>query len=642
MKQDVQKTYQRLKNNAAKILSKSDFSKPIHIQVGSASCENAAGANEVAEEFHKHIAASEREDICLRRVGCTGRCSREPIVAIVEDNKKACIYQQVTREKVHEIFISHLLNKTPCKKYMLCSEKESKKIPGQTALQKKLAKMPLTKRFYDLYGNVPFYCKQVRIALRHVGLIDPLSFEEYINNFGFSALASVLSQNDPAAVIEIIKQSNLRGRGGAGFPTGLKWNFARANQSDEKYIICNADEGDPGTFMDRNMLESDPFSIIEGLMIGGFAIGACRGFFYIRAEYPLAVERVEKAISICRKNGLLGKKILNSGFDFDIDVKLGAGAFVCGEETALIHSIEGERGQPRIRPPYPAEKGLFGKPTVINNVETLGNVPFIIEAGADFFKSVGTEKSGGTKVFALTGKAAQTGLIEIPMGTPLREVVETIGGGAAHGRKIKAVQTGGPAGGSIPADLLDTPIDYETLKALGSMMGSGGMIVLDEDDCMVDIAKFFVGFTQDESCGKCTPCREGTKRLLELLERITQGKGDMEDLTKLERLAKLVKHASLCGLGKAAPNPILSTFNRFYDEYVAHVKEKRCPSKKCAALIHYKIDPDKCVGCTACARNCPVSCIAGEVKKVHEIDQSRCIKCGKCFEACRFDAVKKS
>ncbi|MCY3024355.1 MAG: 4Fe-4S binding protein [Planctomycetota bacterium] len=486
-----------------------------------------------------------------------------------------------------------------------------------------------------------FFSRQSRVALRNTGIIDPESLHEYAHYQGFAALAQVLERNEPRAVIKEIAASKLRGRGGGGFPTGQKWEMAINAADPVRYLICNADEGDPGAFMDRGMLEGDPFSVLEGMMIAGFAIGAERGFIYVRAEYPMAIERLETAIQRCRQAGLLGRSILGSDFDFDLEIRLGAGAFVCGEETALIHSIEGERGQPRIRPPYPTTSGLCGKPTVINNVETFANVPAIILYGADWFRTLGTDKSGGTKVFALTGKVNHTGLVEVPMGTSLREIVYEIGGGVPGGKALKAVQTGGPAGGCIPASRLDEKVDFDSLLKAGTIMGSGGMIVMDEDDCMVDIAKYFVSFSQNESCGKCTPCREGTTRMLEIFERITGGKGTDDDLWKLERLANLIKRSSLCGLGRACPNPVLSTLKHYRGEYEAHIREKRCPAKRCVALVHYEINAAKCVGCTLCARNCPVPCIVGTPKKTHVIDQARCIKCGRCFQACKFGAVDR-
>jgi NADH:ubiquinone oxidoreductase subunit F (NADH-binding)/(2Fe-2S) ferredoxin/NAD-dependent dihydropyrimidine dehydrogenase PreA subunit len=496
--------------------------------------------------------------------------------------------------------------------------------------------------FFDLYGDVSFFNRQTRVALRNSGVIDPESIEEALKHRAFEALARVLERSDPDWVRAEVSHSLLRGRGGGGYSTGLKWNQAAEAEGDEKYIICNADEGDPGAFMDRSMLEGDPYSIIEGMIIGGYAIGASSGYLYIRAEYPLAVERITKALERAREKGLLGRDILGSGFDFDLEVRLGAGAFVCGEETALIHSIEGQRGQPRIRPPYPTTAGLWDKPTCINNVETFANVPVLFLYGADWFRQIGTASSGGTKVFALAGKVNHTGLVEVPMGTTLREVVFDIGGGVSDGKELKAVQTGGPAGGCIRADAIDTRVDFDTLSEVGSIMGSGGMIVLDEDDCVVDLAKYFMTFSQHESCGKCTPCREGTKRMLEILERITGGRGCPEDLTRLERLANLVQKASLCGLGRAAPNPVLSTLKYFRDEYEAHVaEERRCPAVHCKAIIQFEIN-EQCVGCTLCARRCPVSCIDGERRQLHVIDQERCIKCGVCFDVCRFEAVTRS
>jgi len=726
VKQQVWEVLQAIRQKSDEVVRERTAGDRIFVQVGSATCENAAGAVEVAEEFRKHIAASGRDDIVLRRTGCTGRCSREPIVSVYRAGAMPVKYQQVTRELVHKIFTQHILKGEPLLDHVLdgpiaavsrfeilncaslrCGWKGEKICGGPMANQLRamgvepeecrvinascfgacsaehagkrthilvrpqnvlyrietLADLeevvrehirggriverlrvrdePISQDFFELYGEVAFFNRQTRIALRHNGIIDPESIEEYVHYRGFEALAKVLSGGDPQWVIDEVIKSRLRGRGGGGFPTGEKWALAIKSPEKVRYIICNADEGDPGAFMDRSMLESDPFNVIEGMIIGAFAIGARQGFVYVRAEYPLAVERVDHAIRKCREWGLLGKNILNSGFDFDLSIRLGAGAFVCGEETALIHSIEGERGQPRIRPPYPTEAGLWGKPTVINNVETFANVPAVIIYGADWFSRIGSQASGGTKVFALAGKITHTGLVEVPIGITLREIVMEIGGGCGGGKAVKAVQTGGPAGGCIPATMLDLRVDFDTLNRAGSIMGSGGMIVLDEDDCMVDIAKFFTAFSEDESCGKCTPCREGTKRMMEILERITTGKADESDLDKLERLAKLVRRSSLCGLGRAAPNPTLSTLTHFRDEYLAHVRDKRCPAKKCTALIRFEIDAEKCVGCTACARNCPVECISGNRREPHVIDQARCIKCGRCFQVCRFDAVLK-
>lgn len=565
------------------------------------------------------------DEVWLTHIGCLGFCTitdkKEQTVQVMvrPDN---IIYRIKTIKDIEDIIENHF--------------KKGKVVQRLVAKER-----PISQRFYNLYGDVAFFNKQTRIALRNAGVVNPENIYDYVHYKGFLALKEVLEKKDPEWVVKQVTESKLRGRGGGGFPTGQKWASARKAKEKIRYIICNADEGDPGAFMDRSMLESDPFSIVEGMIIGGYAIGAQKGYFYIRAEYPLAVERISHAIEECRKHNLLGQNILGSDFSFDLEIRLGAGAFVCGEETALIHSIEGERGQPRVRPPYPTESGLWGKPTVINNVETFANIPPIIVYGPEWFAQVGTNRSGGTKVFALAGKIQRTGLVEVPMGTTLRNIVYGIGGGPAGGKKAKAIQTGGPAGGCIPEKYFDTPVDFDTLGKLGSIMGSGGMIVLDEDDCMVDVAKFYMEFCQDESCGKCTPCREGTKRILEILIKITEGKGTEEDLAKLERLAKLVKKSSLCGLGKAAPNPVLSTLTYFKEEYLAHVRDKKCPSRKCRSLIHYEIDPEKCVGCTMCAKNCPVPCIKGERKEVHVIDTARCIKCGRCFEVCRFKAVKK-
>jgi len=477
--------------------------------------------------------------------------------------------------------------------------------------------------------------------MRNSGILDPESLDEYIKFGGFKALATSLSKGDPDWVINEMLKARLRGRGGGGFLTGKKWQIASQQPEKTRYLICNGDEGDPGAFMDRGMLESDPFGVMEGMMIAAYAIQACKGFYYIRAEYPLAIKRIQNAIEKCREAGILGENVMGSGWSFDLEIRLGAGAFVCGEETALIRSIEGERGQPKVRPPYPAVRGLWGKPTCINNVETLANIPAIINFGGDWFASIGTEESGGTKVFALAGKVKHTGLVEVPLGTTLRKVVFDIGGGVQDDLELKAIQTGGPAGGFIPAQWADMEVDYGPLSKAGSIMGSGGMIVLSEEDCMVDISKFYLAFTQEESCGKCTPCREGTTRMLEILQKITSGKGEMSDLDKLERLAKLCQQTSLCGLGRAAPNPVLSSLKHFREEYLEHIVDKRCKAKKCVALIKYQINAETCIGCTVCARNCPVECINGTRKEAHVIDQDRCVKCGQCFEVCRFDAVER-
>ena len=555
------------------------------------------------------------KEIQVISTGCFGLCEEGPIVVIYPEG---AFYAKMKLERVDRVVEEHLYKGRIIKEYLY---------------EESLAKdelMPL--------NEVAFYKKQKRVALRNCGMINPENIEEYIARDGYAALGKALVEMTPDQVIQVMKDSNLRGRGGGGFPTGVKWSFAAPNQADQKYIICNADEGDPGAFMDRSVLEGDPHAVLEAMGIAGYAIGATKGFIYVRAEYPIAVKRLEIAINQAKTMGLLGKNIFNSGFDFDVEIRLGAGAFVCGEETALIASIEGKRGMSRNKPPFPAVSGLFGKPTIINNVETLANVPQIILNGAEWFKSFGSEKSPGTKVFALGGKINNTGLVEIPMGTSLSEVIYDIGGGCPNGKAFKAVQTGGPSGGCITADYIDTPIDFDTLTELGSMMGSGGMIVMDEDNCMVDIARFFLEFTVEESCGKCTPCREGTKRMLEILEDITRGKATMEDLDRMEKLAVNIRNTSLCGLGQTAPNPVLSTMKYFRDEYEAHVKEKRCPAGVCTALMNYII-LDNCKGCTKCARQCPVGCISGKVKEVHVIDQDKCIKCGVCMDTCPFDAI---
>ncbi len=486
-----------------------------------------------------------------------------------------------------------------------------------------------------------FFKKQVRIALRNCGKINPESIDEYIAEDGYEALGRVITSMTPEEVIDVMLKSGLRGRGGAGFPTGRKWDFARKSVSDKKYVCCNADEGDPGAFMDRSVLEGDPHVVLEAMAIAGYAIGSDQGYIYVRAEYPIAVKRLEIAIKQAKEYGLLGKNILGTNFSFDIELRLGAGAFVCGEETALMTSIEGRRGEPRPRPPFPAVKGLFKQPTILNNVETYANVPRIILNGAEWFANIGAERSKGTKVFAVGGKINNTGLVEIPMGTTLREVLYDIGGGIPNGKKFKAAQTGGPSGGCIPASLVDTPIEYDTLIEIGSMMGSGGLIVMDEDTCMVDLAKFFLSFTVEESCGKCPPCRIGTKRMYDILEKITSGKGELSDIDDLYALASAIKNSALCGLGQTAPNPVLSTLRYFKDEYIAHVVDKKCPAGVCKNLLQYKIIPDKCRGCSACSRKCPVNCISGEIKKPFVIDQSKCIKCGTCMETCKFGAIVK-
>ena len=559
-----------------------------------------------------------QDEVKVVRTGCFGLCALGPIMIVYPEGS---FYSQVKVTDVPEIVEEHLLKGRLVKRLLY---DETVTMDDVKSLQ-----------------ETDFYKKQHRVALRNCGVIDPENIEEYIAFDGYMALAKCLKEYTPAEVIQIVKDSGLRGRGGGGFPTGLKWSFTAANEADQKYVVCNADEGDPGAFMDRSVLEGDPHCIIEAMAICGYATGASDGYVYVRAEYPIAVKRLKIAIDQAREYGLLGKNIFDSGFDFDVHVRLGAGAFVCGEETALMTSIEGNRGEPRPRPPYPAVKGLFGKPTTENNVETFANVPQIILKGADWFASMGTEKSKGTKVFALGGKIKNTGLVEIPMGTTLREIIEEIGGGIPNGKKFKAAQTGGPSGGCIPAALMDTPIDYDNLTAIGCMMGSGGLIVMDEDNCMVDIAKFFLNFTVDESCGKCTPCRVGTKRLLEMLDKITAGKATMEDLDRLEDLCNYIKANSLCGLGQTAPNPVLATLKFFREEYIAHVRDKKCPAGVCKALMTYAIDADKCRGCTACARKCPAGAISGKVKEVHTIDTEKCIKCGVCMETCKFGAVVK-
>lgn len=725
MSNPVTEFYKALTERTAQALAARGDAGKIIIQVGSATCENAAGAVDVMDEFLKHIQSSGREDVVIHRTGCTGRCSKEPIVGVSVPGKMPVKYERVNRDVVHKIFTNHVQKGLPMAEqildgsidpdqqieFLFCEGKrcgvgakinfrevfqrklqeagvaadkvrvtsascfgacqgqcgahahilvrplralyrvtsesdldeliQKQVIKGEEVPALKVTDKPIYQEFFDIYGDVSFFNRQSRVAMRNSGILDPDSLDEYIKFGGFKALATSLSKSDPEWVINEVLKAKLRGRGGGGFLTGKKWQMASQQAEKTRYIICNGDEGDPGAFMDRGMLESDPFSIVEGMMIGAYAISACKGFYYIRAEYPLAIKRIENAIKQCREAGILGDNVMGSGWSFDMEIRLGAGAFVCGEETALIRSIEGERGQPKVRPPYPVVRGLWGKPTSINNVETFANIPPIINYGGDWFASIGTEESGGTKVFALAGKVKHTGLVEVPLGTPLKKVVFDIGGGVQDDLPLKAVQTGGPAGGFIPAKWIDMEVDFGPLAKAGSIMGSGGMIVLSEEDCMVDISKFYLSFTQEESCGKCTPCREGTTRMLEILEKITSGKGEMSDLDRLERLAKLCQQTSLCGLGRAAPNPILSSLKHFREEYVEHIVDKKCTAKKCVALIKYEINAETCIGCTVCARNCPVECITGTRKEAHVIDQDRCVKCGQCFEVCRFDAVER-
>ena len=590
-----------------------------HVLVcGGTGC-TSSGSARIRERLEKEIEANGLSDeVCVVKTGCFGLCALGPIMIVYPEGT---FYSMVQEEDIPEIVTEHLL-KGNVVKHLLYEEtvKADKIIP---------------------LNETNFYKKQHRVALRNCGVINPEKIDEYIGTGGYEALGIVLTEKKPEDVIQILLDSGLRGRGGAGFPTGLKWKFAAGNDADQKYVCCNADEGDPGAFMDRSILEGDPHAVLEAMAIAGYAIGASQGYIYVRAEYPLSVKRLRMAIEQAEKYGLLGKNIFDSGFDFDIELRLGAGAFVCGEETALMTSIEGNRGEPRPRPPFPALKGLFQKPTILNNVETYANIPQIIVNGPEWFASMGTEKSKGTKVFALGGKIHNTGLVEIPMGTTLREIVEEIGGGVPNGKKFKAAQTGGPSGGCIPAEHLDIPIDYDNLLSIGSMMGSGGLIVMDEDTCMVDIAKFFLEFTVDESCGKCTPCRIGTRRMLEILEKITKGQATMEDLDKLEELCYHLQSNSLCALGQTAPNPVLSTLRYFRDEYIAHIVDKKCPAGVCKDLLQYKIDPDKCKGCTLCARTCPADAIIGKVKEVHMINPEKCLKCGACMEKCRFGAIYK-
>jgi len=589
----------------------------MHLLVcGGTSC----GASESEQLFqnlkNEIIEKGLENEVQVITTGCFGFCEKGPIIKVLPDNT---FYTQVKPEDATEIIAEHVIKGRRVNRLLYIN--------------------PETKEAVSDSKHMGFYRKQLRIALRNCGFIDPENIEEYIARDGYAAIAKCLTEMTPAQVIEEMKKSGLRGRGGGGFPTGLKWEITSKSQADQKYVVCNADEGDPGAFMDRSILEGDPHSVIEAMAICGYCIGATKGVVYIRAEYPLAVERLKIAMKQASEYGLLGTHIFGTEFSFEIDIRYGAGAFVCGEETALIHSMEGFRGEPTIKPPFPSVSGYLGKPTNVNNVETFANVPVIINKGADWFASIGSEKSKGTKVFALAGKINNVGLIEVPMGTTLRDIIFEIGGGIKDGKKFKAVQTGGPSGGCLTEKHLDIAIDFDSLTAAGSMMGSGGMIVMDEDDCMVSIAKFYLDFTVEESCGKCAPCRIGNKRLNEMLEKICAGKGTMEDLDLLRNLSYVIKDTSLCGLGQTSPNPVLSTMENFYHEYLAHIVDKKCPSGQCKALLQYVIDEENCVGCTACARNCPVNAIAGERKGMHIIDQSTCIKCGACLEKCKFNAV---
>ena len=607
-------------NDLNKIITDVEKNKTYRKEVivcGGTGCMSS-GNDKILENLQNKVKELGLEsEIRIVKTGCVGFCEKGPIVKIMPDNT---FYAEVTPDDVDEIVAKDLITNETVKKL--------------------LYKDPITKETIQNSDQINFYKKQRKIALRNCGSINPEDIDDYIYHQGYKALEKAVRMTSQE-VVDIIKDSGLRGRGGGGFSTGMKWQFALNNKADQKYVVCNADEGDPGAFMDRAILEGDPHSIVEAMAICGYAIGANKGLVYIRAEYPLAVKILQMAIKAAKERGLLGENIFNSGFNFDIEIKYGAGAFVCGEETALIHSMEGKRGEPTTKPPFPAESGYWGKPTNVNNVETFANIPFIINDEEGVFKNMGTKSSPGTKVFALAGKINNIGLIEIPMGTTLREVIYEIGGGIKDGKAFKAVQTGGPSGGCLTAKDLDTPIDFDTLKEKGSMMGSGGMIVMDEDDCMVSVSKFYLDFTVDESCGKCTPCRIGNLRLLELLEKITSGNGTEEDLDKLLELSHVIKDTSLCGLGQTAPNPVLSTMHNFWDEYVAHVRDKKCPSGKCTDLVRYMIN-EKCIGCTACSRVCPVSCISGQVKVRHEINQNACIKCGACYSTCKFSAIDRA
>lgn len=615
-KEDIVKVRKIVAEEGEKLAKKTGYRKQILV-CGGTGC-TSSGSKKVIEALESELKKQGLEkEVLVVKTGCFGLCALGPIMIVYPEG---AFYSQATPEGVIRIVDEHIKKGNIVKELLY-----------QETVHKDGSIISLS--------ETNFYKKQLRIALRNCGVINPEDIEEYIATDGYQALAKAVTKMKPDDIIQELLDSGIRGRGGAGFPTGKKWAFAKASPGPVKYVCCNADEGDPGAFMDRSILEGDPHAVIEAMAIAGYTIGASQGYIYVRAEYPVAVERLEIALKQAREYGFLGEKIFGSDFNFDIEIRLGAGAFVCGEETALMTSIEGHRGEPRPRPPFPAVKGLFGKPTVLNNVETYSNIPQIVRKGAKWYSSMGTETSKGTKVFALGGKITNVGLVEIPMGTTLREIVEEIGGGIPNGKKFKAAQTGGPSGGCIPACHIDTPIDYEHLTALGSMMGSGGLIIMDEDTCMVDISKFYLNFTVDESCGKCTPCRIGTRRLLQFLDKITSGNGELEDLDKIEELALHMKSSSLCALGQSAPNPVLSTIKYFKDEYIEHIVDKHCPAGVCKDLLHYEIDPGLCKGCTLCARNCPVDAISGSVKKPHVIDKDKCIKCGLCMKNCKFNAV---
>ena len=615
-KADIVKVRTIIAEEGEKLSKVTGYRKQVLV-CGGTGCQSSHSM-EVLEALNAELAAKGiADEILVVRTGCFGLCSLGPIVIVYPEGT---FYAQATPEGIKRIVDEHLIEGKICKDLLY---QETVHDDGSIIS----------------LSETNFYKKQMRIALRNCGVIDPEDIEEYIATDGYQALYKVLTSMTPDEVCQVVLDSGLRGRGGAGFPTGRKWMFTKDAPGEVKYVACNADEGDPGAFMDRSILEGDPHAVIEAMIIASYAVGSHQGYVYVRAEYPVAVHRLRIALDQARKYGLLGKNILGSGHDFDIEIRLGAGAFVCGEETALLTSIEGHRGEPRPRPPFPAVKGLFGKPTLLNNVETYANIAQIIRNGAEWYSAIGTEKSKGTKVFALGGKITNVGLVEVPMGTTLREIIEEIGGGIPDGKAFKAAQTGGPSGGCIPAEHIDTPIDYESLSALGSMMGSGGLIVMDEDNCMVDVSKFYLNFTADESCGKCTPCRVGTRKLLQLLEKITEGKGEPEDLEKIRDLATHMKSSSLCALGQSAPNPVLSTLQYFGDEYLAHINDKKCPSGVCKSLLQYEIVADKCKGCTLCSRKCPVGAITGTVKEAHTIDTSKCIKCGVCISSCKFGAI---